>query len=202
MNSSSPLALPRFHVRGLAQTVKGHARLDAEHPTETPFQADLEPQGDASEGDTASPEILADMPPPNLQPEIDTGAILNSLERSIAALQGEALAHANQAICEFIQAAFPRLADEFLAEEVVRELNQTAPPEIERLRICIPSHFEASFKLALQGSSRFQEITDLQIDGDRDELSLDADWREGGVQFDMDRFVKSCLARFARPEAS
>lgn len=202
MNSSSPLALPRFHVRGLAQTVKGHARLDTEPPTETPFQADLEPQGDTSEDVVPSPEAQADLPPPNLQPEIDTGAILNSLERSIAALQGEALAQSHQAVCEFIQTAFPRLAEEFLAEEVMRELSHGAPPEIERLTVRIPSHLEASFKLALQGSERFQEITDLQIDVEREELSVDADWREGGVQFDMDRFVNSCLARFARPEDS
>jgi len=203
MNNLTPLALPRFHVKALASTVKDHRTPMMGVPAEDAFTAEpeAEPEIEAEASEESEEQAAApDLPLTPLQPEIDTGSILNSLETAIAGLEREAVTHTNHILCEFIQAAFPRLAEDFLAEEVVRELGQMAPPEIEKLTIKVPAHYDAPFQAAIKASPRFSEICDLQtVDAEAD-LTVDADWRDGGLQFDMDRFVSSCLARLAGPE--
>ncbi|MEP1142636.1 MAG: hypothetical protein ABJH52_02860 [Henriciella sp.] len=203
MNSLTPLALPRFHVKALASTMKGQRGLIMGVAAEEKFQAEPEPQPEVEAETPAETEEQAaapDLPMTALQPDIDTGSVLNSLETAIAGLEREAVAHTNHILCEFIQAAFPRLAEDFLAEEVVRELGEMAPPAIERLSIKVPAYLEVAFQTAIKASPRFSEICELQTVDNESELIVDADWREGGLQFDMNRFVSSSLARLAGPE--
>ena len=201
MNSLTPLSLPRFHVNALAQTQKEKKVMVGDAPPDKPFEAELGGANESTEQDAEASADAIDATLPPLQPEIDTGAILQSLESQVNELQRAALVRVTELARAFIEAAFPRLAENFLAEEVVRELEATAPPEIEKLVLKVPTQFGASFQSAIQASPRLNEISEVQMLDAATEIQIDADWQTGGLQFDMQRFIESSLARMSGPES-
>ena len=194
MNSLPPLSLPRFHVNELSRPHKTASQTVQTAVPEEDFAA-------VAEDPVAEPETESDahsepeMPVAPLLPEIDTGAILNSLEAAKAGLEQTALLHAQQWVAEFMKAAFPALCDAFLAEEVTRATTAMAPNAIEKLIVKIPQNFEASFQRALQASPELSEICELQTHANLEEIVIDVDWQSGGMQFDMQQFLDSSLAR-------
>ena len=194
MNSLPPLALPRFHVNELSRTHKTASRTVQSTVPEEDFNA-------VAQAPEAEPEIEQDarpepeMPVAPLLPEIDTGAILNSLEAAKAGLEQAALLYAQQWVAEFMKASFPALCDAFLAEEVSRATAAMAPNEIEKLIVKVPQTFEGAFQRALQASPQLSEICELQTHANLEEIVIDVDWQSGGMQFDMQQFLDSSLAR-------
>lgn len=197
MSSLPPLALPRFHVNALSQTHKGQTAPAQTLPEEKDFAAiSPEDQELSADDDAASDVLEAPVAPP---PEIDTGTILNSLETAISGLQREALTHSQNLVAEFLRAAFPNLCEALLADEIVRATNAMAPNEIERLVLKVPAAFEAAFQRVVNASPEMNEICDLQTLNHGDDIIVDVDWRTGGLQFDMNQFLESSLARLAGP---
>ncbi len=201
MNSLPPLSLPRFHVNALAPALKDRKVLVGERGSDGAFDAELEAQLAQAEGDAEEAVQAVDVPAAPIQPEIDTGTILQSLEAQLDGLQQVAAARAAEMTRDFIAAAFPRLAEAFLAEEVMRELEATAPPAIEKVVLKVPTQFGVSFQNAVQASPRLSEICELQMLDATTEIHVDADWQTGGLQFDVQRFVESSLARMSGSES-
>lgn len=201
MNSLPPLSLPRFHVNALAPALTDRNVLVGERGSDGAFDAELEAQLAQAEGDAEETVQAADAPAAPIQPEIDTGTILQSLEAQLDGLQQVAAARAAEMTRDFIAAAFPRLAEAFLAEEVMRELEATAPPAIEKVVLKVPTQFGVSFQNAVQASPRLSEICELQMLDAATEIHVDADWQTGGLQFDVQRFVESSLARMSGSES-
>ena len=201
MNSLPPLSLPRFHVNALAPTRKERNALVGEGASDGDFDAELDAQMALPADDAEETVEAVEVPVPSIQPEIDTGTIMQSLEAQLDGLQKVAAIRATELTRDFITAAFPRLADAFLAEEVLRELAATAPPEIEKLVLKVPTQFGVSFQNAVQASPRLSEICELQMLDAATEIHVDADWQTGGLQFDVERFVESSLARMSGAES-
>ena len=193
MSRPTPLSLPRFHVNALSPTLRGRAAtIDLDVPAET-FENVQTEAGVAEDPDNpvgAEPAV-----PQSILPEVDTGAILNHLEAALAGLERSALGHSQQLVSDFIQAAFPNLCQAFLAEEVTRAMSDLTPPSIEALVLRVPPAYERAFQHALHASSRLSEICDLQITASGDDILVDVDWVEGGLQFDMDKFLATSLDR-------
>ncbi|MEM9841901.1 MAG: hypothetical protein AAF767_04600 [Pseudomonadota bacterium] len=193
MSRLTPLSLPRFHTHAPAPTLKQNPALphDAAAPNDftieaedsAPADATLDAEGSRPEGPHAG------------LPEIDTGAILNSLSTAMEGLQHAALAHSQQAVAEFLRAAFPALSEAFLGEEIVRAVGEMMPPDIERLQLRVPVHFETAFHRALQSSPELNEICEVHPTAEGDAILVDIDWGDGGLQFDMDAFLESSLGR-------
>ena len=204
MNSLPPLSLPRFHVNALAPAPKDRNVLVGERGNESAFDAELESQLAQAE-DEAEEAVEAveavEVPAAPIQPEIDTGTILQSLEAQLEGLQQVAAARSAELTRDFISAAFPRLAEAFLAEEVMREMEATAPPAIDKVVLKVPTQFGVSFQNAVQASPRLSEICELQMLDAATEIYVDADWQTGGLQFDVQRFVESSLARMSGLES-
>ncbi len=196
MNRLSPLSLPRFDVKALSRAARTH---------ETQTQAPEGQSDYAPEPETAAPEPVPEDPiAPDLQapiipePEpVDTGVLLASLEASLGDLQRAAQGLCHQVLADFLASAFPRLNEAFLAAEITAALETMAPPQIERLNLHIPSTLEASFRQSLQNSERLAAICELHPSETPDQMRVDADWREGGLQFDMDQFLNSSLGRLS-----
>lgn len=201
MNSLPPLSLPRFHVNALAPAPKDRNLLVGERGSEGAFDAELEAQLAQAEDEAEEVVDAVEVPAAPLQPEIDTGTILQSLEAQLDGLQQVAAARAAELTRDFIASAFPRLADAFLAEEVMRELETTAPPTIEKVVLKVPTQFGVSFQNAVQASPRLSEICELQMLDAATEIYVDADWQTGGLQFDVQRFVESSLTRMSGSES-
>ncbi|MEL6665095.1 MAG: hypothetical protein AAFQ24_03090 [Pseudomonadota bacterium] len=201
MNSLPPLSLPRFHVNALAPAPKDRNLLVGERGNEGAFDAELEAQLAQTEDEAEEAVEAVEVAPAPIQPEIDTGTILQSLEAQLDGLQQVAAARAAELTRDFIASAFPRLAEAFLAEEVMRELETTAPPAIEKVVLKVPTQFGVSFQNAVQASPRLSEICELQMLDAAEEIYVDADWQTGGLQFDVQRFVESSLARMSGPES-
>ncbi|MEL6415406.1 MAG: hypothetical protein AAFQ15_10760 [Pseudomonadota bacterium] len=201
MNSLPPLSLPRFHVNALAPAVKDRNTLGGERGSEGAFDAELEAQLAQAEDEAEETVEAVDVPTAPMQPEIDTGTILQSLEAQMDGLQQAAAARAAELTRDFISAAFPRLAEAFLTEEVMRELETMAPPAIEKLVLKVPTQFGVSFQNAVQASPRLSEICELQMLDAATDIHVDADWQTGGLQFDVQRFVESSVARMSGSES-
>lgn len=197
MNSLPPLSLPRFHVNALKQTHKNQVATTPGLSPEDGFDM-------PNEASTAEVETVAEEPDESsepgvsIPPEIDTGMILNSLESALTELEHTALAHSQALVSEFLRAAFPRLCEAFLADEVTAATRDMAPGDIERLNVTVPAAFEASFQRAIQASPRMTEICHLQTQADGP-ITVDVDWGTGGLQFDMEHFLDSSLGRLTGP---
>lgn len=196
MNRLSPLSLPRFDVKALSRTARTH-----EAHTQAPEgQSDYAPEPVAADPDTAqdapiAPDLQAPIIP---EPEpVDTGVLLASLEASLADLERAAQTVCHQVLADFLTAAFPRLNEAFLAAEITAALETMAPPQIERLNLHIPSTLEAAFRQSLQSSQRLAAICELHPSENLNQMLVDANWRDGGLQFDMDQFLNSSLGRLS-----
>lgn len=196
MSNLPPLSLPRFHVNELSRPRPAKSGA-LEHPKpETPFAVDSEDPAPQSEPELeAQPE--PETPPVSMLPEIDTGAILNSLEAAKAGLERAALAHSQQLVSEFLQAAFPALSQAFLAEEVRRAVETMAPNDVERLVVKVPESYAAAFQRTLQASPEMSEICSLETHAGDNSILIDVDWQSGGLTFDMQQFLDSSLARLS-----
>lgn len=198
MNSLPPLSLPRFHVNALTPAKKDKAAPAHANMTEQSF--DLPDQ--ELEPDTAEPDasIAMDVPTAPLLPEIDTGMILNSLEAAVAGLERTALAHSQQLVSDFLKAAFPKLCETLLADEVAHAAQDIAPNGIERLIVKVPPKFEHSFQRAVQASPKMSEICELETSGMDEQIIIDVSWGAGGLNFNMDQFLESSLGRLSGPQ--
>ena len=197
MNSLPPLSLPRFHVNALTPAKKDKAAAAHANVTEQSFDVpDQEPEPETVEAETS---VAMDVPAAPLLPEIDTGMILNSLEAAVAGLERTAMAHAQQLVAEFLQAAFPKLCETFLADEVANAAEDMAPNGIERLVVKVPPKFEQSFQRAVQASPRMSELCELETFGTDEQIIIDVSWDTGGLNFNMDQFLESSLGHLSGP---
>ena len=196
MNSLPPLSLPRFHVNELSRP---HKAKNASVQTQTSEQEFAVAADEGELPTEPQPETAPapEMPAAPILPEIDTGAILNSLEAAKVGLERHALTHSHTLITDFLQAAFPSLCEAFLAEEVTRTLSTMAPSEIKTLVIKVPEAFEPAFQRALQSAPEMNELYALEVVPGHEEILIDVDWQSGGLQFDMQHFLESSLARLS-----
>ena len=199
MNSLPPLSLPRFHVNELSRPHKAKNASVQTHVPEQDFEAVQEEIAAVPEPEQEAVSAQPELPVAPMLPEIDTGAILNSLETAKVDLERAALAHSQHLVSEFLQAAFPALCEQFLADEVMQALTRMAPNEIEKLVINVPEAFEPSFQRAFQGAPQFNEVFELKVMPDRDDIAIEVDWQTGGLQFDMQQFLESSLVRLSGP---
>lgn len=197
MNSLPPLSLPRFHVNALKQPHKDQTAATPGLPPEDGFDMPNEAPAAETEAEVVQDEALTE-PAIAMPPEIDTGMILNSLEAALSGLERTALVHSQSLVSDFLRAAFPKLCDSFLADEITAATQAMAPNEIERLNVHVPAAFEAAFQRAIQTSPRMTEICELQTQPDGP-IIVDVDWGTGGLQFDMDQFLNASLARMTGP---
>ena len=202
MSSLPPLTLPKFHVNALSQTHKDSGAVEAPISEDASFSAAADQDEATPDGFEEDVAAEPEMPVAPMLPEIDTGAILNSLQQTKSALEHTALMHSQTLVLEFLQSAFPQLCETLLASEVMHATQNMAPNEVQRLTLNVPDKFEASFQRAVQASPEMNEICDIRSTGDGDDISIDVDWQTGGLNFDMDQFLDSSLARLAGPNQS
>lgn len=196
MNRLSPLTLPRFDVKALSRTAQSR-----ESHTEVPDgQSDYAPEPVAASVEAeaealAAPDLQAPVIP---EPDpVDTGVLLASLEASLTEMEAAAMSIYRKTLSDFLMSAFPRLNEAFLAAEITAALETMAPPHVERLNLKIPSTLEASFRHSLQHSQRLAEICELHPSEAPDQMRVEIDWRDGGLLFDMDKFLNSSLGRLS-----
>lgn len=198
MSKLSPLSLPRFDAKALARTTQARQAYPGTQET-LPERAGT-PPGDG-EASGAGAEAGEEFAPPTQtlpdKPQVDTAVLLASLEKSIAELQHSATVQCHQAIAEFLNAAFPRLVDAFLAEEVAMALQTLAPPNVEKLNIRVPAELKAPFQRSVENAPHLSQICEIHPTDMQDKVLVDVDWSTGGVRFDMDQFLNSSLGRLS-----
>lgn len=198
MSSLPPLALPRFHVNALKPThkdPKAPINPGGSDPAERQEDA-FEAPGDQADGaHDADLQLMPEAPAAALLPEVDTGAILERLESALNGIEQSAFAHSQQLVSDFLGAAFPNLCDVLLAEEITASIDAMAPNAVERLHLTVPAAFESAFQRTLQSSPKMAERCELSVRANSEEIIVDVDWQSGGLNFDMDAFLKSSLGR-------
>lgn len=197
MSKLSPLSLPRFDAKALARTTQARqAYPGTQDPQDEMIEAAEPIAGDAPQAPIGE-EGAQDAPALPETPQIDTGVLLASLEKSLAEIEQTAIAVCHQAIGEFLMSAFPRLNEAFLAEEVATALQTLAPPNVAHLNVHVPAELKAAFQRTIEQSPRLAEICELHPHDNPEDICVDVDWSEGGVRFDMDQFLNSSLGRLS-----
>lgn len=196
MSKLSPLSLPRFDAKALARTTQARQAYPGTQETlpetaGTPLQGDDGAPHPGSDGQKLQSQVLPETP------QIDTGVLLASLEKSVGEMEHTAMVQCHQAIAEFLNAAFPRLVEAFLAEEVALALQTLAPPNVEKLKIHVPAELKAPFQRSMENAPRLSEISEIHPIDALDKVIVDVDWSTGGVRFDMDQFLNSSLGRLS-----
>lgn len=196
MSKLSPLSLPRFDAKALARTTQARQAYPGTQET-LPEPAGTSLQGEGGAPHPGSDGLNSQAPVVPETPQIDTGVLLASLEKSVGEMEHAAMVQCHQAIAEFLNAAFPRLVEAFLAEEVAMALQTLAPPNVEKLNLRVPAELKAPFQRSVENAPRLSEICEIHSIDAHDKVIVDVDWSTGGVRFDMDQFLNSSLGRLS-----
>ena len=197
MSKLSPLSLPRFDAKALARSTQARQAYPGTQEPQDGLVDTAPPEGFDTPVAEAGEDGALEAPALPETPQVDTGVLLASLENSLAEMEQSAVAICHQAIGELLMSAFPRLNEAFLSEEVATALQTLAPPNVTHLNVHVPAELKAAFQRTIEQSPRLSEICELHPHDRPDEISVDVDWSEGGVRFDMDQFLNSSLGRLS-----
>ena len=208
--SNGPLSsLPRFAVRPVSSITgplpqfansSAPARTQAagEKAIDTPQESQHKPLADPDSGGSEMlPEEQEPVPGPAAMPTFEQ-ATVDSLHERLRELGKDAERFWRERSCallqEMIAELFPRLAREFLAQEIVDELLRVWPVPPPSIAIVLPGDMQERFRTALAAAGAPEDWTVEARGADQANL-IAASWDDGGAEFDVDRFLEDCATK-------
>lgn len=191
--------LPRFSVssvsslaaarRNFATKVEGGVQVPVPHVA----KVEEEPEEPAPE----SPIVI---PADEFRKKIDhLQVLIASLETTLAGVNQQAKAHAEAQLLAMAEELFPRLANEFLAEELVRHIPRLIPDLTPDIVMRLSQDLADPVQQALLRVPGLQERLTLEI-GEELENSIQIVWPQGGCDFSFDELLNDVLQRL-RPQS-
>ncbi|MEM5518865.1 hypothetical protein WNY37_18040 [Henriciella sp. AS95] len=120
-------------------------------------------------------------------------ATLNSLADKITAVEAEARRQTNETIVAMASRLFPELSKRFLADEIALHLEKFIPPSAVEVVITAEPDLAERLQAVVKKSERLASVCSLKSEpspkGDR----VDVSWKSGGLSFDFDSLLESCL---------
>lgn len=208
MNSSNVLQLPTFDPSDDSFIVESEpfepeliepelSKMETELPdlgsAEAPGAAfDIDESEDHWEPD---PQVLDE-----LNDDIDTrfGAIedvLQELSNASSLMQLEVAARVEEIVQGITNTLFPKLAEDFLAEEISRFLAYAVPREAMKVDIAVPAPLAGELTQSL---SRNPALMDFCVVRELDPgapPAVNANWGDGGFDYDLTSLLAACHAR-------
>lgn len=221
MSSSNVLQLPSFDRADNAIVVESEPiELEVVQPLENDLElVDLGEPGltdvEVSEGDFASID-LGDAedhwepepaePPASKElsePVVDETAerltaaeqLLEELAGSADMLQLEVAARVEKIVQDMTTVLFPKLAEDFLAEEVSRFLAYAVPKDALRVDVNVPAPLEAGLTERVLRNKSLRDFCLVHTLPAGAEPRVTANWGEGGFEYDLTSLLAACHAR-------
>ncbi len=122
---------------------------------------------------------------------------LNGLSSAIDALRVEARQHTLEAIRAISADLFPKLADDFLAEEIMRQLPEVLPRAMHGVEIRAAPAFCTKLEAANKSGPAHQTPLAFVADRKLAPGQVQISWAHGGLDFDAGRRLQASLDRLA-----
>jgi len=156
----------------------------------------MEDDGADSGGETVSEEAQAE-PAPDPGETLDP-AVFDSLREQVTEASNAASRfwqeQAAHLLDRMLGELFPRLAQDFFAEEVIAELRRLWPEDEPQIEISVPEHLAEAFSDALNAADSPSGWT-LTTADTSEAVAARIAWPQGGAAFDFDRVLRNCHAR-------
>ena len=214
MSSSNVLKLPSFDHADETVIVESEPLeleiVETEEELALPVEIDdaedhWEPD---PEPDTAVGSDLPDLTPEmgveaEPEPEIDPAQerldaaerLLEELSGTASMLQLEVAARVEEVVQSMTAALFPKLAEDFLAEEISRFLAYAVPKNTLRVDVFVPGPLEAGLSECVTRNKALQDFCLVHaLQGDAAPI-VKANWGEGGFEYDLTSLLAACHAR-------
>ncbi|MEM7005282.1 MAG: hypothetical protein AAF498_05330 [Pseudomonadota bacterium] len=122
---------------------------------------------------------------------------LDRLTYSLESVERSVHEQATSAILHFVQQAFPKLADMFLAEEVARHIADIVPVNQPNVIIKTAPFLIDAIKESLARNGGVPGNCKLMAGDDITTSSVDIYWEKGGASTNYDAFLDRCLQAMA-----
>lgn len=121
--------------------------------------------------------------------------LLEELAGAASILQLEVAARVEEIVQGMTAALFPKLAEDFLAEEISRFLAYAVPRDALRVDVLVPSPLEADLSDCVSRNKILQDFCVVQALQSEADPVVRANWGEGGFEYDLTSLLAACHAR-------
>ncbi len=192
------------------ETLETRASLPTEPDPDRPVENDdcAEPvrsEGVAPEIQTRSEGARSLDPEPaenDLDPLEANGplSVLDALMDELPRIEASARDEVVEVVEGIARQIFPKLAELFLAEEIVIHLRKLMPAKVELLKIRAPEPFASQLGEKLNDGQFGETVVEVEVlTANSDEApAIDVSWERGGVEFDFRTFLEDCLQRLVQ----
>lgn len=207
--SVSPTLPSKEDLAGV-ESLDVSASLPSEPDPDRPFENDhfTEPVRSDSVAIERQPQsegagLLDQDPVENDSDQIEaTGphSVLEALMDELPRIEASARDEVVEVVEGIARQIFPKLAELFLAEEIVIHLRKLMPAKVELLKIRAPEPFASQLGEKLTDGQFGETVVELEVlASNSDEApGIDISWERGGVEFDFRTFLEDCLQRLVQ----
>ncbi|MEQ9314363.1 MAG: hypothetical protein RLN72_00840 [Henriciella sp.] len=120
-------------------------------------------------------------------------ATLNSLADKITAVEADARRQTNETIVAIAGRLFPELSKRFLADEIALHLQKLIPASAVEVEIRAEPDLLERLRAVVEKSERLAGVCKLTPENAPKGERVDVSWKSGGITFDFDGLLASCL---------
>lgn len=145
---------------------------------------------------TNEAEILSEPEVDLAEEKLDAAErLLEELSGATNMLQLEVAARVEEIVQSMTAALFPKLAEDFLAEEINRFLSYAVPKDAVRIDVSVPAPLEESLTERVSRNKALQDYCLVHPLKSGAEPMVKANWGEGGFEYDLTSLLAACHAR-------
>lgn len=121
--------------------------------------------------------------------------VLETLMHEIPRIEVSARDEMIELVEGILRQIFPKLAELFLAEEIVSHLRRLMPVKAKNLKIRAPEPFASQLTKKLTDGQFAERVVETECLAANDDAAptIEISWERGGVQFDFRSFLEDCL---------
>lgn len=170
----------------------GMPSLDDALPLDGPATSEMESFDDE---DHWVPEPEEPSPEAELAQKFEAVEKLTTeLASSVQLLQVQIADRIEQKIQAIAAALFPKLAEDFLTEEIARFLAYAVPKNQTQIEITVPAPIEAELAESLIGVKALHNRWTIEAAAPGTEPTVKVDWGDGGFDYDLSALLAACHA--------
>lgn len=124
-----------------------------------------------------------------------TEKLVTELASTIQLVQGQMFERVEQKIQVIAAALFPKLAEEFLADEIARFLAYAAPQNRSQIEIAVPAPIVAEVTEALLKVKSIHNRWTIETAPESSGPMVQVNWGDGGFDYDLSTLLAACHAQ-------
>ena len=124
-----------------------------------------------------------------------TEKLVTELASTIQLVQGQMFERVEQKIQAIAAALFPKLAEEFLADEIARFLAYAAPQNRSQIEIAVPAPIVAEVTEALLKVKSIHNRWTIETAPESSGPMVQVNWGDGGFDYDLSTLLAACHAQ-------